>query len=313
MCHFIRHPTIIVFLILFFCSCKTKTKEIAYKPDITNFSTNLAFSNQDKLYYYTTEKKQLSIINNGYDANISPDGSYLAFTDYYKSKNPNAAGSDRRVAILNLKTGLKKIIDYPSEQCYGPVWSKDGTQIAFSVIVNQKWNIGLSINDKFIKILRPEINCNSISWTADNKSILTHTLDTLYIIDTSNIIKSKIPIKDIISSSNISSSTTFTLTPDNRYFIFNASNIDATFCTENEYHSDNPYAIFKCDIQNKKLMKLTPDDLFCGNYTIVDDLIYFTASPKCSDHQRNIYSISLTGQNLKPFLKNANDITLSRP
>ena len=81
-----RYPTIIVFLTLLFCSCKTKPKEVGYKPDTSNFSTNLAFSNQDKLYYYTTDKKQLSIIKDGYDANISPDGSYLAFTDYYKSK-----------------------------------------------------------------------------------------------------------------------------------------------------------------------------------------------------------------------------------
>jgi len=307
-----RHPTIIVFLTLLFCSCKTKPKEVGYKPDTSNFSTNLAFSNQDKLYYYTTDKKQLSIIKDGYDANISPDGSYLAFTDYYKSKNPNAAGSDRRIAILNLQTGLKNIIDYPSEQCYGPVWNKDGTQIAFSVIVNNKWNIGLSINNKVIKILRPEIDCHSISWTADNKSILTHNLDTLFIIDTSNIVKSKISIKDIINKSNVSSSTTFTLTPDNRYLIFNASNDNATFCSENEYHSDNPYAIFKYDMQDKRLMKLTPNDLFCGNYTIVDDLIYFTASPKCSDHQSNVYSMSLTGQNIKQFLKNANSITLTK-
>lgn len=307
-----RHPTIIVFLTLLFCSCKSKTKEVVYKPDTSNFSTNLAFSNQDKLYYYTTDKKQLSIIKDGYDANISPDGSYLAFTDYYKSKNPNAAGSDRRIAILNLQTGLKTIIDYPSEQCYGPVWNNDGTQLAFSVVVNNKWNIGLSVNDKVIKILRPEISCYSISWTADNKSILTHNLDTLFIIDTSSSIKSKIPIKDIISTSNVSSSTTFTLTPDNRYLIFNAGNNDATFCTENEYHSDNPDAIFKYDIQDKKLIKLTPDDLYCEDYTVVDGLIYFTASPKCSDHQRNIYSMSVKGQSIKLFLTNANGITLTK-
>lgn len=311
MCHFVRHLKIIILLTLF-CCCKAKTKEIVYKPNTTNFSTNLAFCNQDKLYYYIADKKKLSTINNGSDPDISPDGSLLGFTDNYKSQNPNAAGANRRVAVLNLKTGLKKIIEYPSEQCYGPVWSYDGTQIAFRAFTDKKWNIVLSKNDKVTKILRPEIDCFSISWTADNKSILTHNLDTLFIIDTSNTIKSKISIKDIISKSNVSSSTTFTLTPDNRYLIFNASNDDATFCTPNEYHADNPDAIFKYDTHDKKLMKLTPNDFFCGEYAIVDDLIYFTASLKCSKHEANIYSMDLAGQNIKQFLKKANSITLTK-
>ena len=309
--HFMKHSTIIV-LILLFCSCKTKPKENVYIPDIANFSTNLAFSNQGKIYYYTIDKKQLSIINDGYDPNISPDGCYLAYTDYYKSENQNAAGSNRRIAILNLKNGIKKIIAFPSEQCYGPVWSNDGTQLAFCVFVNGKWNIALSVNDKVIKILSPEFDCNSISWTADNKSILTHTLDTIFIIDTSNIIKSKIAITEISNSINRSSAVTFTMTTDNRYLIFNASNNNASFCTENEYHTDNPYAIFKYDLKGRKLTKLTPNDLFCGDYTVIDDLVYFSASPKCNSHQPNIYSISLTGQNIKEFLKNATGISLTK-
>jgi hypothetical protein len=267
---------------------------------------------QGESYYYTLNRKQLLPVEGGHDLNISPDGWFLAYTEDYKNEKPNAAASNRHIAILNLKTGAKKIINFPSQQCYGPVWNNDGSLLAFNGFINGKWNVVLSNKEKAIKTLRPEIDCYSISWTADNKSILTHNLDTLFIIDTFNTFKSKIAIKDIISPSNISSSTTFTLTPDNRYLIFNANNNHATFCTENEYHSENPYAIFKYDIRDKKLIELTPDDLFCGDYTIVDDLIYFTASPKCDNHQSNIYSISLTGQNLKQFLKNAKGITLTK-
>jgi Tol biopolymer transport system component len=299
---------IVVLVSLMFSSiaCKTKNTIVFDKIPPKDSISVYAFLREGKSYY-TTDGKNLTLINNAYDLNISTTGKYLAYTDYYKSKGTNT--SRRRIVILDLKTGSKSIINFPSEECYGPVWSNNDSLLAFRAMVNNRWSIVVSTKEKVVKVLGNNLDCSSLSWTADNRSIVTSNLDTVFIIDTSNIVTWKIPAKNLTRS--VSSNINFIVVGDRQSLIFNAENYSAPSCDKKQYMVELPYAIFKYDIQDKKLTQLTPDGLFCGDYCISNNLLYFTANKNCSE-QNNIYSMTLTGQNLKEFLVNASNIALPK-
>lgn len=295
-------------------SCEIKNKNDALQYDLKYFSTNIAFYNAGTIFYSTSDDKKISTILDCSDPNISPDGTELAFTESIKSKRPNAAAGDRQVSILNLKSKKKIRIPYNSEQVYGAVWSNDGKKIAIKIYEDSKWSIGIVENKKVVKILKSKSreSYHSISWASDNNTILTHSFDTLFFIDSLNYIRQKMSIKEITNGKSVGSGSTFTLTKDNRFLIFNAMNFEATFCNENEYRANLPDAIFKYDIKLKKLTKLTPDELFCHDYQILEDKVYFSASQRCNRHQSNIYTMNLEGKEIKEILKNASNITIAK-
>ena len=296
-------------------ACKSRERT-DLQSDTTKYSITLAYSRGEYIYYYSTKSNKHGTIFNCYDPCISPDGLELAYTENYESDNPNAAGSNRRIVILNLETGNKRNIVYDSQEYYGPIWSNDGKKIAFNAFSNGVWNIVVvDTNLNNYRVLKPQSkkSYHTISWTTDDKEILTHNLDTLFIIDTSNLIREQLPVKDIINKRSKSSATVFHLTPDRKFLIFNADNNEASFCNnENEIHDGLPNALYKYDLDNKSLAKITPDTLYSSDYEISGETIYFAASPKCNAHKRGIYTISLNGKNLKEFIKNANNITVEK-
>jgi Tol biopolymer transport system component len=309
-----RHLSILV-LLIFLIACKSR-EETDPQSDTAKYAMTLAYSRGEYINYYSTKSNRHGTISNCYDPCISPDGLELAYTENYESDNPNAAGSNRRIVVLNLETGEKRIIIYNSHQYYGPVWSNDGKKIAFNAFTNGVWNIVLvDTNLNNYRVLKPQSTSgyHTISWTSDDKEILTHNLDTLFIIDTSNIIREQFLVKDIINNRSKSSATVFNLTPDRKYLVFNADNNEASFCSDtNEFHDGLPNALYKYELYSKSLVKLTPDTLYCSDYEVSRDKIYFTASRKCNARKRNIYTISLEGKNLKEFLKDGKSITVEK-
>src|SRR5258705_1814264 len=63
---------------------------------------------------------------------ISPDGTRIAFNTEGDAKT--RPGPERHIAIADLATGKVTILNaIPSDNCFGPVWSPDGTKLAFSI------------------------------------------------------------------------------------------------------------------------------------------------------------------------------------
>jgi Tol biopolymer transport system component len=294
----------LVFLVVGFTYCTSKEDNVI-KYDLNKFPSNIAFFNEGNIYYYVSNTKKQFIIHNSSNPNISPNGTELAFTESIEKQ----ANSGRRVSVLNIVNGIKITIPCKSEQVYGAVWSHKGNKLALNVMMNDRWKVGVVENKKDIMVLdaKSSNNYHNVSWGQDDSYVLTHTLDTLFFIDISGIVKRKIPIKEF----NASSGTIFTLTKDERFIIFNARNLEATFCNDNEYRANVPDAIFKYDLELNKLVRLTPNDFFCGNYQIIDDIIYFDASLKCNKHRYKIYKMNLEGKGVIEILDNAHKISIS--
>ena len=69
---------------------------------------------------------------------ISPDGARIAFNTEGDAKN--RPGPERHIAVIDVATGKIDVFkDIPSDNCFGPVWSRDGSQIAFYIMSEGDW------------------------------------------------------------------------------------------------------------------------------------------------------------------------------
>ena len=73
---------------------------------------------------------------------ISPDGTRVAFNTEGDAKN--RPGPERHIAIADVASGKVTVLpNIPSDNCFGPVWSPDGKQLAFSIMADKAWQLGL--------------------------------------------------------------------------------------------------------------------------------------------------------------------------
>src|ERR1700756_2370270 len=109
---------------------------------------------------------------------ISPDGTRVAFNTEGDAKN--RPGPERHIAIADVASGKVTVLpNIPSDNCFGPVWLPDGKQLAFSIMADKAWQLGLVNVDgsgfRFVKNaeLRPEA-FGAPEWARDGKSIFCH-------------------------------------------------------------------------------------------------------------------------------------------
>jgi TolB protein len=73
---------------------------------------------------------------------ISPDGTRVAFNTEGDAKN--RPGPERHIAIADVASGKVTVLpNIPSDNCFGPVWSPDGKQLAFSIMADKAWQLSL--------------------------------------------------------------------------------------------------------------------------------------------------------------------------
>ena len=102
----------------------------------------LAFERGNSVWVANVDGTAAKKIAAGDLPNISPDGSRLAFNTNEDSKT--RPGPERHIAVADLATGKVTVFkDIPSDNCFGPVWSPDGSKIAFSIMAEKEWHLGL--------------------------------------------------------------------------------------------------------------------------------------------------------------------------
>jgi TolB protein len=156
----------------------------AFSALVNAAEQKIAYDRGGKIFVADVDSTHSKKIADGAWPEISPDGTRVAFNTEGDAKT--RPGPERHIAIADVATGkVTAVPNIPSDNCFDPVWSPDGKQLAFSIMSDNAWHLGMVNADgsgfRFVKNaeLRPEA-FGAPEWARDGKSIFCHDLDNIY-------------------------------------------------------------------------------------------------------------------------------------
>jgi TolB protein len=284
-------------ILLFACSKKADEK----KNDLDNIprvdNTAIAFRRGDSIYLRTKDGNE-NLIGAGYFPCISPDGKRLTYTKY---------GTDaRQVYLLDLQTKQEVKLNVASDNFYDAIWSPNGKFIAFSIMGETNWEVGVikSDNTGFRTIkARPGYGLSAPTWTGDSKSIVAQDGYELVEFNIEGSVIRQFDIQESVGDScYVSGSNRFWLTSDRSGIFFNSGVNEGMEGVEGPVE-----AISYFDISTKKLKRISPSGLHCTDlFMLSDNKIVFIGS-KVRQDQSDIYIYDLSKDTLDLFAQNGRE------
>jgi TolB protein len=245
---------------------------------------------------------------------ISPDGTRVAFNTEGDAKN--RPGPERHIAIADVASGKVTVLpNIPSDNCFGPVWSPNGKQLAFSIMADKAWQLGLVNADgsgfRFVKNaeLRPEA-FGAPEWARDGKSIFCHDLDNIYQIGLDGNILKKWELAKILTDAGMNGNDRLSVSPDGKALL-----MDVDTGSEHERKDwDGPQpAIERLDLSADKAVRVTGKDDYVWEPFWLSTNEFLCIMQKENERQPSIYRMSLDGKNPKLLVKHARTPSASAP
>src|SRR4030095_5906426 len=177
----------------------------------------IAYEHGDNVFVADIDGTHQKKIATGALPEISPDGTRVAFNTSEDSKT--RPGPERHIAVADVATGKVTVLkDIPSDNCFGPVWSPDGSKLAFSIMAEKEWQLGLVNVDgsgfRFVKnaALRNDA-LGAAEWARDGKSIFCHDLDNIYQIDLDGNVLKKWALSKLLNDARMNSAAGTNVSP----------------------------------------------------------------------------------------------------
>src|SRR4029453_6751466 len=178
----------------------------------------IAYEHRDDIFVADVDGTHPKKIAAGALPEISPDGTRVAFNTEADSKT--RPGPERHIAVADVASGKITVLkDIPSDNCFGPVWSPDGSKLAFSIMADKEWQLGL-VNAHgagfcFVKNagLRSEA-FGAPEWARDGKSVFCHDLDNIYQIDLDGNVLKKWELSKILTDASMNGGDRLSISPD---------------------------------------------------------------------------------------------------
>jgi TolB protein len=245
---------------------------------------------------------------------ISPDGTRVAFNTEDDAKN--RPGPERHIAIADVASGEVTVLpNIPSDNCFGPVWSPDGKQLAFSIMADKAWQLGLvnanGSGFRFVKNaeLKPEA-FGAPEWARDGKSIFCHDLDNIYQIGLDGKVLKKWELAKILTDASMNGGDRLSVSPDGTALL-----IDVDCGAEHERKDwDGPQpAIERLDLSGDKAVRVSGKDDYVWEPFWLSANEFLCIMQKENERQPSIYRMSLDGKNPKLLVKHARTPTATAP
>jgi TolB protein len=282
---------------------------IAFSALVNAGQRKIAYDRSGKIFVADVDGTHSKKVAEGAWPEISPDGSRVAFNTEGDAKN--RPGPERHIAIADVATGKVTVVpNIPSDNCFGPVWSPDGKQLAFSTMTDNAWHLGLVNADgsgfRFVK----SHAFGAPEWARDGKSIFCHDLDNIYQIDLDGNVLKKWELSKILTDASMNSGNRLSISPDGNSLL-----MDVDTGSEHERKDwDGPQpAIEKLDLSADKAVRISGKDDYVWEPFWLTANEFLCIMQKENENQASIYRMSLDGKNPKLLVKHARTPTASAP
>ena len=274
----------------------------------------IAYERHDDIFVAAADGTHQKKIASGALPGISPDGTRVAFNTSEDSKT--RPGPERHIAVADPADGKVTVLkDIPSDNCFGPVWSPDGSKLAFSIMAEKEWHLGLVNADgsgfRFVKNagLKSEA-FGAPEWAHDGKSIFCHDLDNIYQIDLNGNVLQKWALSKILTDASMNGADRLSISPDGKVLL-----MDVDCGAEHERKNwDGPQpAIEKFNLASEKAIRITGKNDFVWDPFWLSNDEFLCILQKENENEPSIYRMSLNGKNAKLLAKHARTPSASAP
>jgi TolB protein len=287
---------------------------IAFSALVNAEPRKIAYDRTGKIFVADVDGTHSKKIAEGSWPEISPDGTRVAFNTEGDAKNH--PGPERHIAIVDVVTGKFTVVpNIPSDNCYGPVWSSDGKQLAFSIMTDNAWHLGLVNADGsgFRLVKNADLKSDAFGapeWARDGKSIFCHDLDNIYQIDLDGNVLKKWELAKILTDASMNGGDRLSVSPDGKALL-----MDVDCGSEHERKDwDGPQpAIEKLDLSADKAVRITGKDDYVWEPFWLSANEFLCIIQKENENRPSIYRMSLDGRNPKLLVKHARTPTATAP
>lgn len=221
-------------------------------------AATIAFERGGMICVAEADGSKIRKVTKGVYPDISADGARVVFN------TEEANSGNRKISVAEVATGKVTVIpNIPSDNCFGPVWSPDGKEVAFHMFNGTSWEIGLIGTDgtgfKVLTVRSPQVvEVWRPAWAADGKSIFCHDLEAIFQVSLEGRVLKKWPLTLIGKDVGMSSGSGLTASPDGRYLL-----MDVDMATEISVKGWDgpPPALWKLDLQTERFTLVSPMDL----------------------------------------------------
>jgi TolB protein len=266
----------------------------------------IAYEHGDNIFVADADGTHPKKIAAGALPEISPDGTRVAFNTEADAKT--RPGPERQIAVADLSNGKVTVLnDIPSDNCFGPVWSPDGSKLAFSIMAEKEWHLGLVNTDgsgfRFVKNagLKSEA-FGTPEWARDGKSIFCHDLDNIYQIDLDGNVLKKWELSKILTDASMNSNDRLSVSPDGKTLLMD---VDTGAAHERKNWDGPQPAIEKFDITSEKAVRITGKNDFVWDPFWLSNDEFLCILQKEKENEPSIYRMSLDGKSMKLLVKHA--------
>jgi TolB protein len=269
----------------------------------------IVFARDSTLWTANLDGTKIRKLVKGADPCISPDGRKVAFT-----MSPSGAKDVVRfIAVAEIATGATTVFkETPSNNCFGPVWSPDGSQILFEILVENHWRLGLINSDgsgfRFFKMPSVDQGCWSTVWAPDAKSIFCQDLDKIYRVSVEGDLVASWEISKIIPKGDMDSSKRLSVSEDGNKLLVNI-NMDEEVSLKD--WEGPPPAIWLFDLPSGKATRLTPKKSYATDSCWLNNSEFLIVDTDRDGKIDSIYRASIDRWAPRLVIKNATDPSVS--
>jgi TolB protein len=245
--------------------------------------------------------------------NISPDGTRIAFNT---EQHPTRPSLERHIATVDVASGKVTIFkDIPSDNCFSPVWSHDGHQIAFYIMSEDDWHIGVVKSDgsdfRFLKKAGPNKGSFwSMCWAPDDRSYFCQDLTHLYHFALDGSLIKQWDVGKLTGGCSMSSGGRLDVSPSGRRMILD---VDLNEESTRRNWDFPPPGIFVLDLENDSAKRVTAKGAYAAEPVWLNNDEFLCVIESENENDPSLYRVSIDGKNPKRLVKRVQTPSVSAP